>query len=184
MTTLKAETFHEIRTVGEARAQALLKLVKQALTNLAFDPHTLFNEKRIVYHPVTPKSKIAQLDPKSKIAQLDQNSGNYPIKQNYLQIWNDCTLEYDPDQRGAEIYVPGKRMYPGPFMLDYDDVVDLEKVIVHEYLHAALQDETSRLGLDTSHHEINRIVPHNLKYPCPPNPANPSEDADICDDEN
>jgi hypothetical protein len=173
VTTLKPETFHEAGRLGEAQAQKLLKLVKQALTNLALDPHTQFDEDRFVYHPVTTKSKIAQ---------LDQKSGNYPIRQNYLQVWNDCTLEYDPDQRGAEIYVPGRRMYLGPFMLDYDDVVDLEKVIVHEYLHAALEDATSRLGLDTSHHEINRIVTYNLKYPCPPNPANPSEDADLCDD--
>lgn len=70
-------------------------------------------------------------------------------------------------------------MYLGPFMLDYDDVADLEKVIVHEYLHAALRDETSRLGYQWSHHEINRIITYNLKYPCPPNPANPSEDADL-----
>jgi hypothetical protein len=173
VTTLKPETFHEIGKVGEARAQGLLTRVKQALTNLAFDPYTQVNDKRAVYHPITPKSKLAQ---------LDQKSGEYPIRSNYLQVWNDCTLEYDQAQRGAEIYVPGRRMYLGPFMLDYDDVVDLEKVIVHEYLHAALLDETSRLGLDHSHHEINRIVTYNLKYPCPPNPANPSEDADLCDD--
>jgi hypothetical protein len=167
VTTLKSETFHEIGTDGEARARNLLKRVKQALTNLACDPYTLFNENRVVYHPVTPKSKIAQ---------LDQKSGNYPIKEHYLQIWNDCTLEYDLKQAGAEIYIPGKRMYLGPFMLDYDDVVDLEKVIVHEYLHAAIQDATTRLGLQWSHHEINRIVTYNLKYPDPPNPANPGED--------
>jgi hypothetical protein len=170
VTMLKSETFHEIGKVGEARAKALLTRVKQALTNLAFDPYTQVNDTRVMYHPITLKSKLAKLDPQ-----------NYPIRPDYLQVWNVCTLEYDQNQRSAEIYVPGRQMFLGPFMLDYDDVVDLEKVIVHEYLHAALLDATSRLGYQWSHHEINRIISHNLKYPCPPNPAFPSEDADDCD---
>jgi hypothetical protein len=165
MTTLKPETFHEIGKNGEARVRALLTLVRKALTNLAFDPYTQVKDTRVMYHPITPRSKLAKLDPK-----------NYPIRSNYLQVWNDCTLEYDQNQKGAEIYVPGRRMYLGPFMLDYDDVVDLEKVIVHEYLHAALEDATTRIGYQWSHNEINRIVTQNLKYADPPNPANPSED--------
>lgn len=165
MTTLKTETFHEIGKAGENRVQALLKLVKRALTNLACDPYTPFDDARVMYHPVTPKSKLAKLNPK-----------NYPIRPNYLHVWNDCTLEYDLKQKGAEIYIPGRRMYLGPFMLDYYDVVELEKVIVHEYLHAALEDATTRLGYQWSHHEINRIVTYNLNYENPPNPANPSED--------
>jgi hypothetical protein len=56
VTTLKPETFREIGKVGEARAKDLLTLVKQALTNLAFDPYTQVNDKRVMYHPITPKS--------------------------------------------------------------------------------------------------------------------------------
>jgi len=85
VTTLKPETFHEIGKAGEARAQGMLTRVKQALTSLAFDPYTQFNDKRVVYHPVTTKSKIAQL-----------NRKDHPITQNYLQVWNDSTFEDTP----------------------------------------------------------------------------------------
>jgi len=164
MATLKPETFREIGKDGETRVRTLLTHVRQALTNLAFDPYTQVNDTRVMYHPITPRSKLGKLDPT-----------NYPIRSNYRQVWNDCTLEYDQNQKGAEIYVPGRRMYLGPFMLDYD-VMELEKVIIHEYLHAALDDATTRTGYQASHHEINRIITYNLGYDDPPNPANPSED--------
>jgi hypothetical protein len=157
VTTLKADTFHEIGTTGEARAAKLLEHVRQALTNVAFGPSTGRDDARVIYHPIKGLGQLAKLDPR-----VD------PILPNYVQIWNDSTLEYKLDQHGAEICVLTKEMSIGPFFLD-SDVTSLEKVIIHEYLHAALKFKQGQHG------HINTIIHERLKYPGPPNPANPSE---------
>ncbi|HUK20253.1 MAG TPA: hypothetical protein VLV45_01710 [Gemmatimonadales bacterium] len=59
------------------------------------------------------------------------------LKANYLTVWQQCTIVYDPDEPGAEVE-PGTRTL--------------------------------------KHGQINHIIRDNLKYPGPPNPANPAED--------
>jgi hypothetical protein len=158
VTTLKADTFHEIGTAGETRAKNLLKHVRQALFNVAFGPGAgRSDDTRVIYHPIRGLGQLAKLDLK-----VD------PILPNYIQIWNDSTLEYKLDQHGAEICVVTKEMSIGPFFLD-SDVMSLEKVIIHEYLHAALKFKQGQHG------HINYLIHERLKYPGPPNPANPSE---------
>jgi hypothetical protein len=162
MTTLKPETFKEIGDVGNRRVQALLKIVRQALTTVAFGPFAV-DDRCVVYHPIRPLSKLAQLNEKRD-----------RIQHNYRQIWDSLTLEYDMDQPGAEIFIQDKRMFVGPFMLDYVNPIDLEKVIIHEYLHAVLEVFYQTRGLNTQHDQIDLIIREGLKYKGPPNPADPS----------
>lgn len=159
MTTLKPETF-----AGEAKF--LLPVVRRALTNLAGGAP---DQNRVTYHPITGAGKLFWLNPQEDSLRL-----------NYKQVWDQSTLEYDKAQSGAEIYVPGRRMYLGPAMLRFTNPMDLEKIIAHEYLHAALDDDTQRLGYQAEHDQINMIISQSLKYPGPPNPCNPSEGWNQC----
>jgi len=160
VSTLKPETFKESPSEQKA-VDNLLKLVRQAMHNIAFGPGQ-DDGKTVNYHPVGGLGRLRALNPKEDL--LDPS---------YLAIWNNSTLEYDPGQPGAEIYVPGRRMYLGPFMLDMQ-LVDLEKTIIHEYLHAALNQDWQRLSMEAQHPQINLIIKQRLKYAGPPNPADPS----------
>jgi hypothetical protein len=56
----------------------------------------------------------------------------------------------------------------GPFFLDGRfKTLDLEKVILHEFLHEAIA-----ISWKAAHHgQIDQIIQYNLEYPGAPNPA-------------
>lgn len=149
MATLKADTFP-----GEKSGRDLLAKVQKALTNLT---------------GTTMAAKGVYMT-----APIKLNADRDLLIPTYKVIWQQCTIEYDPDQRGAEMQA-GHRITLGPFWEGTDTtVMDLEKVILHEFLHDVLD-----IGVghgDAEHGQINLIIKYNLKYPGPPNPANPAED--------
>jgi hypothetical protein len=101
------------------------------------------------------------------------------LKENYLLIWRSCTVEFDEDERGAEVLPDGNRIILGPFMYSLKWTPDTEKTIIHEFLHVALADDwqTGRsFGPLAQHQQINPIIKRRLGYPGSPNPANPAEE--------
>jgi len=97
------------------------------------------------------------------------------LKPNYRIVWQQCTLEFDPDERGAEATPGTSNLRVGPFFLSGDtSVMDMEKVILHEYLHLVIDIGWS--ATEAEHGQINHIIRDNLSYPGPPNPANPAEE--------
>ena len=145
--TLKPDTF--------GSETYLLKRVRNALTNLTGIAANRAEE--YVPAPIKLSADRDLLDPDYKV------------------IWKQCTIEYDPNEAGAEIYLKDRKIVLGPFMKGFS-VMELEKVILHEFLHAALDDGWQRLSEQAQHGQINLIIGYNIGYPPPPNPANPSED--------
>jgi len=104
------------------------------------------------------------------------NADNDDLDPTYKFIWQQCTIQYDPKEPGAEIEVTGRIMRLGPAMRHYV-VKDLEKVIIHEYMHAALNANWQPMNYLAQHDPINHTIQFNLLYPGHPNPANPAEGA-------
>ena len=148
MATLKLKTFPSDKSV-----QALLSKVKKALTNLT----GIGGSKDGVY--LTAPTK---LDPERDL-----------LRPNYKSIWQQCTIEYDPNEKGAEVATGTRTLKIGPFLeTQGTTVMDVEKIILHEYLHLVVD-----IGWNTEeaqHGQINQIIKYNLKYPGPPNPADPA----------
>jgi hypothetical protein len=143
---------------SEREGQNLLKNVQQALTHLSGvgDPNSG------VYLSAPFKLDAARDD----------------LVKDYKTVWGRCTIKFDPEQAGAEM-IDATNMRIGPFFLRGGvTVMDLEKVILHEYLHVALVPSgvSGETGYEYDHTRINQIIRDNLKYPGPPNPVNPSED--------
>jgi hypothetical protein len=67
-----------------------------------------------------------------------------------------------------------QKMRLGPAMRRYI-VNDLEKVIIHEYMHAALTATWQRETDVVQHDPINETIQFHLLYPGHPNPAIPAE---------
>ena len=105
-----------------------------------------------------------------RLGWLDQERDG--LKDNHDEIWEQCTIEYDQHEPGAEIEVIGGRMKLGFAMRGYG-VLDLEKVILHEFLHAALKSQTDQ------HDQIDFIIQFNLHYPGHPNPGDPGRGAPL-----
>ena len=111
MATLKTATFPRDKS-----GKDLLGKVQSALTNL-----TGFRAPNDANYAVAPTKLDADRD---------------LLKSNYKTIWQQCTIEYDPKQAGAEVAPVARKMKIGPFFLDpTTTVMDMEKVILHEYLH-------------------------------------------------
>ncbi len=142
MAELRSNTFP-----GDADGQELLRKVKKALTNLTGLAHP--GDGR---YPVAPKKL---------------NIGRDVLKPTYKATWAACNIEYDPNERGASIK-QGKDIRIGPFFLQRRfTVMDIEKVILHEYLHAVIA-----ISMKEAHHgHIDQIIQFNLRYPGAPNPA-------------
>src|SRR5438128_9968488 len=147
MATLKTQTFP-----SDNSGQLLLKNVQTALTNLT----GIRARKDGVYlqAPLKPDAERDQLRP------------------DYRVVWQQCTVEYDPAEAGAEVPPDTRTIRLGPFCLDLD-VMAMEKIILHEYLHLLIVGWGSG---DSQHPQINLIIKFNLKYQGPPNPANPAEE--------
>jgi hypothetical protein len=93
--------------------------------------------------------------------------GRDMLKDNYDIIWIECLFEYDDDEHGASIFVPKREIKIGPyFMSSRFSHVDMEKIILHEYLHAALD-----IRSEFAHGQMEQIIKYNLGYPGPWNPA-------------
>ena len=92
--------------------------------------------------------------------------GRDVLKSNYVAIWRNCTLEYSAREAGAS--VTRGRIRIGPFFLKPRfRVLDIQKVILHEYLHEAID-----ISWKAAHHgQIDQIIQFNLGWPGPPNPA-------------
>lgn len=88
------------------------------------------------------------------------------LKEDWRAIWMRCVIRYDPNERGASA-LHGK-LTIGPFFLERRFTeLDLRKVILHEYLHEAID-----ISWKEAHHgQIDQIIQFNLKWPGPPNPA-------------
>ena len=141
MARLLAETFPT-----DAAGRALLQKVQIALFHLT-GSHGVKGDYR---HP--PK----RLDP-----------GAHTLQTSYRSTWLRCTIEFSGQERGASIR-KDREIRVGPFFLKpHFKALDLEKVILHEYLHAAL-DISFR---DAHHGMIDQIIQFDLKYPGAPNPA-------------
>lgn len=139
--TLKADTFPE-----DAEGQALLGKVKQALKNLTGGPD---RDGGFVKPP----------------RKLDRDRD--VLTEDYASVWRLCTLEYDPNERGASI-TGRSRIRIGPFFLAKRfTATDMEKVILHEYLHAVID-----LEYKAAHHShMEQIIKYNIGYRGPANPA-------------
>ncbi len=159
MATLIASTF--------VQESELLGRVRDALRNLTGFHGTETQVKanlRVDYpFPVGPNGRLFRLDKEEDFLATD-----------YQAIWCKCTIQYDPSEPGAEIKVLERKMRLGPAMRHYI-VNDLEKVIIHEYLHAALNADWQDLTDVVQHGPINETIQFHLFYPGHPNPANPGE---------
>jgi len=147
MATLKTDTFPSDKT-----GQQLLSHVKDALTKLT--------------------GIRAGKDGVYLRAPLKLNADRDELRPDYRIVWQQCTIEYDPEEAGAEVAPDTRTIHVGPFCLDLD-VNDMEKIILHEYLHLVVVGWGSG---DSQHPQINLIIRFNLNYPGPPNPANPAEE--------
>lgn len=145
----------------------LLGRVRGALRNLTGFYSTETQVKanlRVDYpFPVGPNGRLFRLD-------ADEDY----LDSTYQSIWRQCTIQYDPSEPGAEIKVLERKIRLGPAMRHYI-VNDLEKIIIHEYLHAALNADWQRETDLVQHDPINVTIQFHLFYPGHPNPANPAE---------
>jgi len=95
----------------------------------------------------------------------------------WRKIWRDSSLVYDENCSAAftRTLADGtQEIHIGPFFLDSRfRRTDLEKVILHEYLHSAM-DEPYQMEIGYEEHgTIDQIIETHLGYPGPPNPADP-----------
>jgi len=95
------------------------------------------------------------------------------MRGDYNTVWQDCTVEFNEGESGGEVYPEELRNILGPLMYRLS-VYDTEKVIIHEFLHVAL-DKDYQSGRPFSgpaqHPQINRILIRILNYREPCNPA-------------
>jgi len=104
---------------------------------------------------------------------LDAERDN--LKDEWRTIWRHCTLEYDKNEAGASILGARssdararRRIRIGPFFLrEGFSVKDLEKVILHEFLHAAFIFS----DFEFHHGMMEQVLIYNLGYDRPANPA-------------
>ena len=92
------------------------------------------------------------------------------LSDEWQQVWQDCTIEFADYEPGASIYVPERRIRFGPFFLLHSyTITDFEKIILHEYLHAAFRFDNQ---LKSFHHGMmEQVLIYNLRYRPPANPV-------------
>jgi len=96
------------------------------------------------------------------------------LKDGWHTIWRHCTIEFDKDETGASISglsdddpTAPKRIRIGPFFLrEGFSTRDLEKIVLHEFLHAAFV-----YGREFHHGMMEQVLIYNLGYERPANPA-------------
>jgi hypothetical protein len=149
------------------RETELLNKVRDALRNL-----TGFSSTEAAIKANLPVDYPFPVGPHGRLFRLDDDKDF--LDPTYRSIWKQCTIQYDPIEPGAEIKVLERKMRLGPAMRHYI-VNDLEKVIIHEYMHAALDATWQRETDVVQHGPINETIQFHLFYPGHPNPANPAE---------
>jgi len=90
------------------------------------------------------------------------------LRDEWRDIWRQCTIEFDPQETGASIHVPTRRIRIGPFFQQSRFTVrDFEKIILHEFLHAAFS-----FGMrEADHGMMQQVLIYNIGYHPPANPA-------------
>ena len=132
MATLKIDAFP-----SDKRGQLLLRKVQDALSNLT----GMRGGKNGVYVGAPTK--------------LDRERDM--LKPDYRIVWQQCTLEFDPEERGAEATPGTSNLKVGPFFLSADtSVMDMEKVILHEYLHLVI--DIGWNATEAEHGQIHQII--------------------------
>ena len=130
----------------DAEGRALFQKVKKALHNLT--------------GMTPPKDGNFTSAPRRLNAERDT------LKSDWRAIWFQETIKYDAAEPGASVLKGVVKI--GPFFLQKRfTVMDMEKVVLHEYLHEAI-DISWR---DAHHGQIDQIIQFNLAYPGAPNPA-------------
>jgi hypothetical protein len=98
------------------------------------------------------------------------------LRDDWKEIWKQMTVEFSDEELGASIYRPKRRVRIGPFFTGTKftekgekrfSVVDMQKVLLHEFLHAAFTIEDRQFH----HGMISQVLIGNLGYPEPANPA-------------
>ena len=94
--------------------------------------------------------------------------GRDTLRDEWQSIWNELTIEFADEESGASIYIPDRRVRIGPFFTTRDyGVRDFQKILLHEYLHAALAIEMR----EAHHGMIEQVLIYNLGYAPPANPV-------------
>jgi hypothetical protein len=90
------------------------------------------------------------------------------LRGEWKEIWKEVTIEFADEESGASIYVPNRRVRIGPFFLaERFTVRDLEKIVLHEFLHAGFDIE-----MRAAHHGLmEQVLIFNMGYHRPANPA-------------
>jgi hypothetical protein len=90
------------------------------------------------------------------------------LRDDWKSIWKELTIEFSDEETGASIHVPNRRVRIGPFFLDRRfSSRDMEKIVLHEYLHAAFD-----LAMREAHHGMmEQVLVYNMGYAPPANPA-------------
>ena len=136
MATLKTKTFP-----GDKEGRALLRKVKRAIAN-------------ICGHGVSKKGVVLSAPKKLK-------SGRDNLKSDYKEIWKKCTIEFDENETGASVLMKTFRIRLGPFFLRPSiKIVDMEEVILHEFLHVALDIKDRQFH----HGMMTQILKYNIGY--------------------
>lgn len=136
MATLLTKTFPK-----DKEGRALLWKVKRALAN-------------ICGHGVSKKGVILTAPKRLKVERDT-------LRKDYKKLWKECTIEFDEEETGASVRISKRQIKLGPFFLRPSiKIVDLEEVILHEFLHVAL-DIKDR---DFHHGFITQTLKYNLDY--------------------
>lgn len=144
MAIVKFETFPS----DETENQALRSKVTKALTRLC--GHGPSSENKVISAP------------------RNLNPGRDLLRDDYREIWKLCSIEYSEDESGASANHRTFQIKLGPvFLRPFFSALDVEKVILHEFLHLVLA-QTNR---DFHHSLITQIIQFNIGYKGEPNPA-------------
>jgi hypothetical protein len=127
--------------------------------------HSCVNESRTSVHTEVERSGLNY--PKAPVKLREERDF---LRDDWKQIWDECTIEFADYEAGASIHVPTRRIRFGPFFTrNRFSITDFEKIILHEYLHAAFRFENT---LKSFHHGMmEQVLIHNLGYKPPANPV-------------
>ena len=108
---------------------------------------------------ITSEGRLYMKKPKGLNASRDG------LKSNFVKIWDDTIIFYDPAAYGASANLKDYFISFGEFFTKPQPQLVLEKVFWHEFLHLIV-----KLPKPMHHGRINRIIKHGLDLPGDPNP--------------
>lgn len=152
MATVRFETFPNTpeRIYLHQESLELQKKVRKAIANLCH--HQLDANNEVIAPP------------------FRLNPNRDWLKPDYREIWKQCVIEYDENDPNATAYFKLNKITIGPvFLRPSISILDLEKVLLHEFLHLALSIDDR-----TAHHSfMEQIIKYHIKYPGDANPFCP-----------